>query len=400
VSFTAWDDALTYFFSLAGDRPLPLIIDEFPLLTKAAPALPSILARHLDAQWSDVSPAHPARVLLCGSAMSVMGRLLAGQAPLRGRAGLEMLVRPLGYRDAAAFWGVTDHHLALRLHAIVGGTPAYRRQFVRNDAPRGPGDFDDWVCRSVLNPQVPLFREARYLLAEEVGARDPGLYHSVLGAIAHGNTTNGAIAGYIGRRSAEIAHPLNVLEDSHLIARQPDIFRRGRSTYRITEPLITFYQAVMRPRWAELDLGGAERVWRDSRSRFGSQVVGPHFEQVCREWALTADVYGEPAGEVGTGVVADPDARSQIEIDVAVLSPAWPGEPRRVLSLGEAKWDKVMGPRHLARLARARDLLAGRGFDTSSASLACYSGAGFDSGLRAAASDENVTLVDAARLYT
>jgi hypothetical protein len=155
----------------------------------------------------------------------------------------------------------------------------------------------------------------------------------------------------------------------------------------------------MRPRWAELDLGGAERVWRDSRNRFGSQVVGPHFEQICREWALTAELYGEPVGEVGTGVVTDPDSRSQIEIDVAVLSPAWPGEPRRVLSLGEAKWDKVMGPRHLARLARARDLLADRGFDTSSASLACYSGAGFDSGLRAAATDENVMLVDAAGLY-
>lgn len=399
VQFGAWDDALAYFFSLAHGRPLPLIIDEFPLLTKASPALPSILARQLDAQWSNRTQPRPARALLCGSAMPVMGSLLAGQAPLRGRAGLEMIIRPLGFHDAAAFWGVTDHRLALLLHAIVGGTPAYRRQFVRNDAPDGPGDFDSWVCRNVLNPQVPLFREARYLLAEEVGARDPGLYQSVLSAIANGNATNGAIASYIGRKSAEIAHPLNVLEDSHLIARQPDIFRRGRSTYRITEPLISFYQAVMRPRWAELDLGGAERVWRDSKSRFRSQVMGPHFEHICREWALTADVFGGPAGEVGHGTVADPVRRSQIEIDVAVLSPDWPGEPRRVLSLGEAKWDKVMTLRHVVRLARARDLLADRGFDTSATVLACYSGAGFDSDLVAAAASENLLLVDADRLY-
>ncbi len=59
--------------------------------------------------------------------------------------------------------------------------------FVASDAPSGPGDFDRWVVRTVLNPQSPLFREARYLLAEETEIRDPALYHSVLGAIAAGN---------------------------------------------------------------------------------------------------------------------------------------------------------------------------------------------------------------------
>jgi hypothetical protein len=32
-----------------------------------------------------------------------MGGLLAGHAPLRGRAGLELIVHPLDYRDAARF---------------------------------------------------------------------------------------------------------------------------------------------------------------------------------------------------------------------------------------------------------------------------------------------------------
>ena len=77
----------------------------------------------------------------------------------------------------------------------------------------------------MLNPQSPLFREARYLLAEETEIRDPALYHSVLGAIAAGNHTNGGIASFVGRKSAEITHPLNVLEDCALIAREPDLFR-------------------------------------------------------------------------------------------------------------------------------------------------------------------------------
>jgi AAA+ ATPase superfamily predicted ATPase len=99
----------------------------------------------------------------------------------------------------------------------------------------------------VLNPQSPLFREARYLLAEETEIRDPALYHSVLAAIADGNRTNGAIASFVGRKSADITHPLNVLEDAALVAREADVFRRGRWLYRVTEPLITFYEVGMRP---------------------------------------------------------------------------------------------------------------------------------------------------------
>jgi uncharacterized protein len=374
-----------------------VISDAFPLLMRSKAALPSKLQRHIDASWSRRSAPGSTRLLLCGSAMSVMGRLLAGQAPLRGRAGLELIIRPLPYRDAARFWEIDDPRLAILVNAVVGGTPAYRRQFVRNDMPRGMADFDNWVCRTALDPQVPLFREARYLLAEEVEAREPGLYHSVLAAIASGKTTNGGIANFIGRTSAEIAHPLNVLEDSHLITRDPDVFRKARSVYRIAEPLITFYQALMRPRWAVLELGHADRVWPQVRQTFLSQVVGPRFEQICRDWALLADdVFAEPPAQVGSGVVADPANRTQIEIDVAVLGAESPGEPRQILSLGEVKWGRVMGIPHLHRLARARDLLAQQGFDTSGTVLACYSGAGFDDELRARS---GVLLVDPARLY-
>jgi hypothetical protein len=128
--------------------------------------------------------------------------------------------------------------LALKVHAIVGGTPAYRREFARDDAPEGPGDFDGWVTRTVLNPASPLFREARYLLADEPDLRDIGLYHSVLAAIAGGNNTRGGIASYIGRKSGDLAHPLNVLQDCGLIVREPDAFRDNRSTFRIAEPLL------------------------------------------------------------------------------------------------------------------------------------------------------------------
>ena len=163
-----------------------------------------------------------------------------------------------------------------------------------------------------------------------------------------------------------------------------------------------FYEAVMRREWTRLERGDAIGAWRNAAATFLSRVVGPHFECICRDWAMSAEagLFGGLPGEVAAGVVNDPTNRTQIEVDVAVLAPEDPGRPRRVLSLGEAKWDKVIGPGHLDRLRRARDLLSVRGFDTTETVLACFSGRGFDDDvLVAARGDPRILLVDLPMLY-
>ncbi|MGW0807018.1 AAA family ATPase [Nonomuraea sp. NPDC002799] len=376
--FATWDEAIRRLFAISAERRLLMVIDEFPYLSKVAPALPSIVQREIDRA---VSQNAPVSLLLCGSALSVMGRLLAGNAPLRGRASMELVVRPFDYRAAAEYWRIEDRRLAVQTHAVVGGSPAYLR-FVQGDTPVGPADFDDWVRRAVLDPSSSLFREARYLLEEEAEVRDSALYHSVLAAVATGNGTRGAIAAYIGRKAADIGHHLNVLEDCCLLRREPDAFRPSHSVYRVCEPLISFYHVVMRPRWGLLEVGRAANVWADARGKFSDQVLGPHFKEMCRQFVMIQDdFFGGLPGEVSAGTVTDPVRREQIQIDVVVFAPAMPGERRRILSLGEAKWGKTMGPGHVARLRRAKDLLGAKGYDVEDAVLACYSGVGFDSAL-------------------
>src|ERR1019366_8889181 len=73
---SGWEDALRYFLALADRRPVPLVIDEFPYLVKASPVLPSLLRREIDSRGPSQGRESHARVLLCGSAMSVMGGLL------------------------------------------------------------------------------------------------------------------------------------------------------------------------------------------------------------------------------------------------------------------------------------------------------------------------------------
>jgi len=402
--FASWDEALSQLLrGSPRDAPMVAVLDEFPYLVRQAPELPSLIQRQLDPRERRSSAR--IRLLLCGSAMSFMGRLLSGGAPLRGRASLELVVPTFDFRQAARFWEISDPRTAMLANAVVGGTPAYRREFSQNDTPAGPGDFDPWVVRTVLNPARPLFREARYLLATEPDLRDTSLYHSVLAAIAEGNATRGGIAGYLARPSTDLAHPLGVLADAGLIYKEADLFRGNRSAYRIAEPMVAFYHAVMRPAWGDLERPGrAAEVWRRLRQTFASKVVGPHFERVCRDWArwyAAADTFGGYPATIGSGTINDRSSRAVHEIDVVVLAQGEAGRPE-VLCLGEAKWNTVLTPGHVERLARARDLLrdhpAARASDRTR--LALCSGAGFSDELRnLAARSAEVVLVDLDRLY-
>ena len=403
LEFRDWREVADALLALGRDGPVPVVIDEFPYLARANPSLPSIIQNAFGPLRAEREQSRT-RLLLCGSAMSFMGGLLAGSAPLRGRASLELVVPTLDYRLAAEFWNLSDPVLALKVHAIAGGTPAYRREFARDDTPAGPEDFDGWVNRTVLNPASPLFREARYLLADEPDLRDIGLYHSVLASIAEGNNTRGGIASYIGRKSGDLAHPLNVLQDCGLIVREPDAFRENRSTFRIAEPLITFYHAVMRPIWSDLEhTREASRLWQRSQRRFSSNVLGPHFEQVCRYWTrhfAAEETAGGIPVRVDTGTVHDVTQRANHQLDVVVFGLADEG-PEPVIAIGEAKWNEVMSVTHMDRLRHIRGLLAAQSRSgAAGARLLCFSGAGFTDGLRhEAAQHADVALIGPAELY-
>ncbi|MFI9572124.1 ATP-binding protein [Microbispora rosea] len=394
LAFANWDEAIIHLLNYCSDGLI--VLDEFPYLMKADPSIPSILQREIDARLAHRGTGSLVRLVLAGSAMSVMGKLLAGQAPLRGRASLDLVVQPFDHRVARRFWGIEDPRLALQLNAIVGGTPAYRTGFVDHESPGD--DLDDWVVRRVLSSATPLFREARYLLTNEMEIRDEALYHAVLGAIAAGNNTRGGIAGHMERKATDIGHPLAVLEDCQLIRKEIDPIRK-RSLYRVAEPLVTFYEAIMRPAWSLLERGWADRVWQSARPRFTSQVVGPHFEHVCREFALAHDWNGEFAAEVAAGIAPGGGRGQNIEVDVIALAPQ-DNHTRRLLSVGEAKWSEIMHVGHLKRLEQARDQLHTRGLDTRDTVLALYSGVGFDAALTdAAARDPRILLVDLPMLY-
>jgi AAA+ ATPase superfamily predicted ATPase len=400
--FAGWDEAVETLMSLALDRPIPVVLDEFPYLAKASPQLPSLIQRALDP--SGRRGGTPVRLLLCGSALSFMGNLLVGNAPLRGRASLELVVPTLDYRLAKDFWQITDPRLAFLVNSVVGGTPAYHREFTLGDVPADLDDFGPWVVRNVLNPGRPLFREARFLLAEEPELRDTALYHGVLSAIAEGNSVRGGIASYLARKSTDLSHALTVLEDVGMITRDLDAFHGKRSAYRITEPILAFYHAIMRPEWTDLERPGyAQQVWDRSQATFRSKVLGPHFEHLARTWTrwhAAPESLGGLRTRVVSGVVPDPENKTSHELDVVAFGRDDAGR-ERILAIGEAKSSDTLGRGHLKRLEDLRERLIRRDERASQdTKLLLFTGSGFMPELvETARTRDDIELVDLDRLY-
>lgn len=404
LTFNGWSEAIEALADLRGTdgRPALVIIDEFPYLLAHSPELQSILQRSVDA-GRDGSQSR-VRLVLCGSALAVMSQLLAGTRALRGRAMLDLLIQAFDFRDAARYWGITDPEVAFLTYAVFGGTPGYR-DLVDVSPPKSVSGFGRWLAKGPLNPSSALFREDDYLLTGESTLTDRALYHSVLSAIADGKTTQGAIAAALGREQRSVQYPLAALEESGFVHRDDDMLRKRRPTYRLADPILRFHHAVTRPDLARFEDRHTAEAWADGEDRFRSQVLGPQFEQVARDFTLrhaSAVTLGGVASRVGRAVVNDPAAHKTRELDVVAFDTSTCSHRPRVILLGEAKYSRSpQGIAALHRLEHIRELVAPRAdVDASAPRLGVFSAFGFEEELvRLTRRRKDVVLFDMRRIY-
>ncbi len=404
LSFDSWDEALAQLLRLGEGGAIPVVLDEFGYLLEADSSVDSFIAAALGPGSRQGHPGR-ARLILCGSALAMMRVLTAGEAPLRGRAGLELVMQPFGFRAMADQLDLGDSlELAVRLYAVIGGVIGYATDMVDYDLPTSAATFDRWVARRVLSPAAALHHEATTLLAEDptLSAASPTLLHSILGAIANGSVTAGTMANRLRRSVPSLDPSLKRLISAGFVTRHEDPVRGQRPTYALADPFLQFHYAVLDPHRSLLRDRDSAEIWSQRLSAtFDSLVRGPVFEEMARTWvrrhADPSTLGGSPDHVGPTAVVIDGTER-QLDIVVATsVDGATPPSERQVLALGEAKSGETMGKSHLRTLEMARGSL---GVRASGAKLLLFARA-FASDLKAAAGERaDVELVDLHRLYT
>ena len=404
IALASWEEALTQLLRLGEERAVPVVLDEFGHILQADASVDSVLATTLGPGRRPRGQSGRPRLVLCGSAIAMMRALTVGEAPLRGRAGLELVMQPDDFRTAATRLAATrlaapeDRELAARVFAVIGGVVGYATDMANHDLPTSLGDFERWVADRILSPAAPLHYEATTLLAEDpslAGGNDL-LHHSILGAIANGSVTAGNIAKQVNRAVPNLGPALNRLVQAGFVIRHVDPVRKQRPLYALADPYLQFHYAVLEPHRTALRFRDRGDVWRERLvDTFDARVRGPVFEQQARTWverfASDASIGGSP-DHVGPSV-ASVD-KIEVELDVVVAASGEDPSARTITAIGEAKAGERLTGRHLHRLKQARAALGPR---ASTAKLLLF-GVEFHAELREL-DRHDVELIDLDRLY-
>lgn len=380
LRFTDWEQAFRFVGDQAATGQLVVVLDEFQWLWESEPQLDSILQRHWDA-WQRSGT--PVTMVLSGSALTLMERLLAHSNPLYGRAQYRPLVLPLDYRHAAEFAapGLSAEDKLVRF-AVLGGTPQY--QVWAGDAP-----LREVLADSVLSVDEALYEEPLHLIRSEPQLREPGSYFAVVAAVARGATRNSEIANATGLDVPNLTKLLGRLVDLGYLEHRTPVAPRPaakRSIYRIRDPYFRFWFRFVFPNRSLLARGRVGEVLAEIERDLPT-FMGLAFEECCREWIGR---YAPPGWlprceELGAWWSRD----GQVEIDIAGVS------NRRFVLLGSCKWDRRVRTSALVRLLDHRDSV---GQVTADARLVIF-GRGFDAALVKRAPAHGVTLVSADELF-
>ncbi|WP_433413472.1 AAA family ATPase [Microtetraspora malaysiensis] len=429
AAYDTWDWLLKIamdatFSRSEGNRIPPVVIDEFPYLLRDTPDLQSIVKSIYDtSSFRRGEPGKPGlwigyydrliegRMLLCGSAMSVIHELGHGSRPLFGRLTFKLTMDPFDHVDMARFWGIEDRRVAFTLFAALGGAPGYRNpllQLTGLPIPQTMEELDAWLADALLRPRPDFFTEDEIdrLLREDPRITDKDIYRQAMKAISEGNTTLTKIGGAIGRSKDETDGIVARLVAMRYVEEWRDLLRPRDYLFRLNDPIVRFHHAVVESRMRDLVRGVTtpEDAWRDAQQSFRSQVIGPAFEQTAT-WSAFRLLYNRTdLGSDGWALVPDPANRTTHEVDYIGLAHNTSGRPKgsTITAIGETKaTERPRGLKDLERLRHIRALLA-KDHKAENAILAIFSMHGFSEHLRQAAKEapDEIALYDLDDIYS
>ncbi len=358
-----WEAALTLAAEGATlDRPLILVVDEFPYLVAKEPSIEAVLQK----VWDRSLQTAPIMVLLIGSDEAMMRALTEQGRPLYDRL-REMVVRPLSPAAIGDLLelGPAD---AFDAHLVIGGFPVLATEW-------GAGrNLDAYLAEALTDPTSFLVVSGERVLAAEFPA--PAT-RSVLAAIGAGARAHSTILSRTGLAATTVNDTLDSLRTSGAVRRSTPYSTKAANRialWEVADPYLRFWLRFVE---GKIDLieRGRGSLLLDEFERSWSTYRGTAIEQPVRE-ALelmlpAADRFG-PSRYVGSFW----NRATTVEVDL-VAGDAVP-VAKRIGFVGSIKWreEKPFSRADAFELASARGEIPGA---TQSTPLVAVSSQGFDS---------------------
>lgn len=257
-----------------------VVFDEFQNFQFVEPSFFGILQKNVD-----LAEQGKGLIILSGSLIGMMKKTFqSSKEPLYGRIKKGKKLEPLGLKSCLEL----ANELKLRkedsvkLYCIFGGYPKY---FVAvEDFSLQAKKAEEIIAALFFAKDAPLEDEVNSMLSQEFGGRS-GVYYSILEAIANGNNTMSAIAGYLNTPVTSITRQILELRDYFEFIEYETPYSGKRRIYKIRHPLMQFWFSEIYRHFS--DYAARKPEFMKSLKANLNTAFGRAFEKPAREFLVS-----------------------------------------------------------------------------------------------------------------
>lgn len=281
----SWEIIFKELLSNIGTQRLLIVIDDFQNLSYNNVSFLSLF----QSIWDNLLSKANVMVILSSSLVSsISSQLLSYSSLLYGRFTSQIRLLPLSFTQYREFIkkDVSEVELVKR-YSVTGGFPKYIEALNNTDS------LKKAIQLNLLNSSSSLYEEPLNLIQKEL--REPGVYLSLLWAIATGNHNLSNISSQTQQKMTNLPRYLKVLMDLDIIERDvpvteknPEKSKRGR--YKIKDNFLSFWFKYVYPNRSYIEIGKGDTVIESLSKSFVESHVSEVYKQICLEklWTLSA----------------------------------------------------------------------------------------------------------------
>jgi len=378
--FNNWRDFWMYLAKQSQKQRIVVVIDEFPNLIKIEPSIVNILQGIWDLKFQKETRIF---LILCGSSMSMMEKEVLGyKSPVYGRRTGQLKFNSLDFFNVQKFFPKYSTQKQIEAYAVLGGIPAYLRQFDGNLT------LEENIKKNILTQGSFLSQETAFILREELS--EPRYYFSILESVALGKTKLSDIINDTGLAKGHVSKYLAVLQDLGFVERivpvtQKHPHKSRLGLYKLKDNFFRFWFRFLHPYLDEFERQDINSLFGRINKQF-PQFVSLVFEEVSQEWLWRLNSQKKllfKFEKIGKWW------HKAEEIDLVAFNK----ETDQIL-FGEVKWqNRLIGFKELADL-KIKSKLVKWGTKNRKEHFLLASKSGFEKSLKQTAKKEKIILMD------
>ena len=240
------------------------------------------LAEQLDSEFQTIIDEHLKNInlIVSGSSIHIMERLLDHESPLYGRFDDKIVLRQFSYLDAKKMFNNTSNIDVINYYSIFGGSPFVLEKIDEKKS------LKENICDLILNESGSLRMHLKNNVINELEG-DVDL-HNVLDVIKNGSKKYSEIeaqchietSGLLDKRLKKLLE-LDIIEAKFPIGREND---KRKKYYQIKDNLLKFYYAYVFRQDNRIDLLGESRYYDVYIEPSITNFISRRFENIVRDY--------------------------------------------------------------------------------------------------------------------